>query len=889
MPSQFKEVEDVKLLTDEEVASFGKIDSTNGVYLQFTQTLTAGKKFRLLSADAAEELVGYKGRDVIKIEKGDDDFFYATSERDCNFTYVIKAQRQTSLDLPSDHPIRKIIDSYKNGIAGERKITEKYEAENHCQWLENRFNQRDGSCRHKVAAVEYQLQKADGVDQQDFRVVGINNNHVVLEIKCKDRWVQVDVGGGTNYTKKDAPEGEVYQSEMVVPKPVIVKEEAKDLQYLLEEISNSDQESTATASDNSEVDSDFEVEPRMKKDNVAQKVMPDKEEVERKLMRDEENETRRVRTEETRKLKQAKDAALKATLQKLIAVFDFPKIADQEDLRSQTSDNLEKNKILIVSKDIKNHANFLLNEARESLRPSFYIDGPNAIDLNQLGVFIGNDETKNPTLRKKGLLADFLENAKNHPEQRPLLIIDWQSLSSKKRLALNTVLDEARAIGGEKIDDSIQIIGLFDSIPKDPSFLSRHDLRVVSQVEFQEAKKSIASDPALIDLEGFPDWRRQLFGRVILEGDKMIWEKSQFVEAVNAGQNVFEIANLSSQAAAELKYQFEKAKAAGEFIYYGHKIPLTQDLEIKCANESFNFVRFSEESRIAVASNVTFNQVPQDFTTINSHLFDRLLCDKEITAKGEYLERNGLIDQCTESADKTLKLFISSNLSDSQWYCLFNQALEKDVKLELCLAPKIDLPKQVKAATLNQEVQNRTSTACKIFVSNDPDQALQLIPEQYAIIDVEDFTYQDLVEKISFTVDENGFKNFTKTPSDILTNLREGKKITLKGQFSPDLLQMLEPLLIGEEPEFAGLNQNLTLIIEDEKCLEGKVYAPLQWLAKSDYEVKNYQAVEKPTQTKFAYLESWKSSDDLQNSAGEAVEFMDERKKKLLPALKANS
>ncbi len=872
--ANFVGVASFKSLRDEDVAEIrGKHNPTHSHYL-FKQQLQSGVKTRLLSAHPEEEFFGLIGDRVgITIEKGDDDFFYATSNRDRLLSYVTKAPNpQSHIEsynrIPSNNQIKKIIGEYRNSPKYSHQATEEsknanYDPEDHEASMQRIFEARSGVCRHRVAAVEYKL-RTSGIAPENFRIVDINRNHVVLEIKYDGKWVSVDLGGGAAATR-DAASEDVYQAS----EAVLVMELPDLATFIKPELPADDISEISSlplSGRNSPTGVEFVETASQTEDRLREEAIHAK----------------------TTQIRQAKQAALSAMAKSFLDIVKLQQINDEAELLNLTTNN-NQNKILVVTNDLEKHSNFFLHQATFSQgRRTFYIDSPDKIDLHRTNLLIANDNK--PRLSEEGLLSEFLDYAATRPEERPLLVINWSAFNPRQRLALNTVIDRERKINGVAIADSIQIIGLSDSASQDPSFLSRHNVQLESKVALPEVDLENTAAKTIIDLQGFSNWRRQLFGKVILNGGKMIWEKSPFVAALEAKQNNFEVCNLSPQAAEELTREFLQAKAVGKFSYHGHDIFLPADTELSCDSNSFAFDKFDGTPQISVARGASFDNAPADATLVNTQLFDLPLFDKRIdNAHGTYHEEKGLIDSCTS---QPLKLFISSDLSDSQCYCLLNQMQQKDLALELHLAPEVNLPSSVKIEEIAL-VDRIEKNSSPIFVSNDPNKLLEEIlaeePEPaFATIDVEDLTYQDLVSKITFKYDENGFKNFTKTDSDFLTELRNGKKIVLKGQFDADLLQMLEPALLSATPEFAGVAENLTLIVEDKHCQSGAVYKPLKWLPQDIYLVKSYEkeavvAVASPAP------EAFNDSSDLSNSAAEAAEFIRVRKETFTKTLDRSS
>ena len=137
---------------------------------------------------------------------------------------------------------------------------------------------------------------------------------------------------------------------------------------------------------------------------------------------------------------------------------------------------------------------------------------------------------------------------------------------------------------------------------------------------------------------------------------------------------------------------------------------------------------------------------------------------------------------------------------------MFSEAQKSGLKLELYLNWGVKIPHQVRASEIDgdQPFETQKITA-HVFVSKDTESALEKVKESlsdiYAVIDVEDFSYQDLVERVDFETTKSGFIDFQKTKSQVVEKLKEGKKIILKGKFSEGLLNSLSPLLIEDFAE----------------------------------------------------------------------------------------
>ncbi len=835
------ELTKAKELKDEEIESFKSQDLSQQIYCKFKQNLVANKIYRLLSIEAAEGFVGYqleKGQQAeVEIFKGDDGFFYARANQNCNFSYVLRACHPSVHQflysgLPSNNPVKMVVDEYSQPLIGEQKPLPDYSEKNHQEWLEQVFNDKSGSCRHKVLAVFNRLVK-NGVSKENLRIVLINNNHVIIEAKANKNWIKIDVGGGDNYEEQFV-EGREYNSEALEDK-------------------------SAYGSESKEVEEKFE-DGDWQKENFRKEDLKEGE----KAFEDLKLSQNLVQ----RQFKQS----VPSVLEKEVSVESF--------LEKMSVSRASKT--LLITKQTESHANFLLEQARQQEREVFYIENPKQIDLYRTSLLL---EESSPCLTEEGLLERFLFAAKSAANP-PLLLINWDNFSSKERVALNTILDRERSVAGRDIPDSVQIISLLKEKPKDRSFLSRHDLLLESDLELPAQAPANDNAPTEIDLEGFANWRRKIFGKIIQVGDEMHWQGSEFVQALKNGESCFVIKNISRDDSKELEKEFTQAKAAGYFSYHGQRISLPENFKISCSIAEFDFAKFSP---IAVRKNVTIDQVGNEVPLINSQLFDQLLCDKTIEQE-KYFEKPGLLEK---NCGEELEIFISSKLTKGQWYCLFNEAQKFNVTLKLNLAPGVELERALEVTESGEKIESAVSGelvgevneseiavefGSRVFVTNNVEQTLQQLQseEVFAVVDVEDLSYQDLIERIEFEQTKSAFVNFKKNESQFFSKLEEDKKIILKGAFAPDLLQMLAPVIRS--------CANLTLIVEDKNLVSGVKNEGLKWLGESvcNYKVFNKSAENFPST-------NWQQ-ERFEKSGGEAEEdeadrFVSERKDLFFDAL----
>ena len=540
----------------------------------------------------------------------------------------------------------------------------------------------------------------------------------------------------------------------------------------------------------------------------------------------------------------------------------------------------KRSKTLIVASDyqISRHMNLLLAEAIKSGREVFCINKPSDIDVLKkviaIAQVVSNSSTSPAEVQAHGFLRDFLTK-RDAQAAPPLIIINWDNFSAKEITALNTILDESATIQGQEAN--CDICSLASEGLQDTSFISRHNVLYESKIDLAEKaiehiniRQLVAADernPGIIqqnrlivprkiiapngavqqveemhhifDFEGFDNYKQKLFGNISLYEDRLIWHKSDFVNLVEEGRNKFIFSNISEAGKRECMSLINQANAQGYLFHAGKKIVFGQPLEVSFSELQFDFEKFSPHYISAVQATVA--SIPHDAHIINPSLFDALLYDKEIIGK-KYKELEGLIAQHAKASQQSseeapLKLFISADLTTSQYYCLFNQAMQQNVRLQLYLAPNVKLPPEAEkvAYILDpqrlQPVRNKALQA-EIIAANDVDQIKRLGgPNEDIIIDVEDYSCADLIEKINFRINEQGdFVDFERQESDLMRILKSlqgtDRKIVLRGDFSNSLLQTLAPIL------FEDYAKNLVLLVQDKEIAqESLVSKRLEWLA----------------------------------------------------------
>ena len=809
---------------------------------------------------------------------------------------------------------------------------------------------------HVAALAHKFLQKGLKYDE-DFRIIATDGNHVLLEVNKGDEWIALDMGGAKaelieeSHNKKPSSPSEVRKTSGKL-KTLKSREETANLieTNKTKEVEQKKEANlvsipTPAPSPPPLSPTALLIESELKKRNQLTKI-----------------DTLTAFEEEFKKSLKTKNSSL------------FLKTTRGEEL---------KNYLLKMGSSLQDSGASVFNtRPSEKSFEAFYVSSPQDLTVKKLTLGISQGISQDPSqdpsqdaqiakITDTTPLFSFLEKAKTESGKQHVLIIDWGKFNASSQVAFNTMFDkDDRKIDDQKIPDNVTIVCIDSSKQKttDSSILSRFDksfnLSSIGKNQYTDSlSKNSSPNKKIIEIdgEGFVSWQEKLFGRVVLNGDKMEWQKSDFVKSLESlnpsdfdSKNLtLNFKNFSSEQQKEMKLFFKESQAKDLVNYRGYEIKIPSDLIIQFEKKEFEFTEVlksfksprlqdsqaSSDSPASLQTPSTLKiyqdlqaskDLPKDIHLTNSYLFDKLLAQPKIK-DSKYQEELGLIEQASQSESKTLKLFLSENLSNQQFYCLLNQAKQHKVSLELYLAKDVKMPDKdfdrfIREFKPEQAMPNSvldkdsgiiisssppkrlreaptSQTTSRIIITNDIEESLAEFKQKQAgktlnLVNIEDVLYGDLFEKNQHELvpnadDTQQHFSFEKIESAIKTKLANNEIVVLKGQFSDELLSILHPQILDIQQKFP----NLHFIIEDKNISESKLESTkLSWLDSSLYEVRHVAKTaeqikaEKIEKSKFLEEKLDCVGDQIpKNSFQEAQEFIDKRKTSLKTLLEKNS
>jgi len=867
-----------KFTTLDQVHNYQPSRSNNYTVCFFQQDLKVESSNTLISISPDNKIIGYyidPNDSLLEFSIDDAGFYHVSTNKKCTIHYVIQGQElvhhniSENLDnLPIEQEIKEVIKQYVNSdfqllTTYQSYTLPKYDLENanisdrNQKWLSSLFNcQNKGSCRHRVMAMSYALRNY----QYSFRIIGINNNHVLLEIKDQnDKWYRINLGGEEANLQYDS--ASLAKS---FPKQQIAKPESEILPKAVSDISSITHSLLTELYQLKTLDGDLD----------------------------------------------QLDSLLFETTNKSIL------------LKTDHYQSL-KNFLLYLEKKYQLKQQFSA-DTEQSLPILFYsnclvIDKPEHFDCSKKTIVIAQknegssevissepvDEQCLATIEEKTEFSKFLEKASHNPHQKFPLIINYQEFSAKERVAFNSMFDQVqRAVNGNKIPDNVVIICIDDLRQQitDPAILSRfsktYDLSRYSKQDIQKfIEEGSIEEPQETyyieyDLEGFDDWYQKLFGRIIVDDQKIKWCKSDLVKKLESifhssqsekKQITINLSNISQEKRIEVENLFAQARILGYVEHFGYKIKIPSNLQLKFAREDNLKSQFTFEKLLSafspaeefVEGNLSLTifkdclasqNLPNDIHLINSQLFDQLLTIPKIVDE-KYHEELGLIAFASTQDSKTLKIFVSEQLSKQQFYCLFSQAKKMKVNLEIYLSKDVKITdakfekfNSTRSENSIEEVIFEIDSSPKlqrIIVTNDLTQATEKICSNLDsditinLVNVEDVLYQDLFECPNYKIESESIDDsqslifkFSKTISQIqekLSSSSSSQAIILKGKLPKDLLSLLQPQILDLQKRFT----NLYFVIEEEVNQTTRISSQLSWLDSSCYQVQHYQTQQK--------------------------------------------
>lgn len=444
-------------------------------------------------------------------------------------------------------------------------------------------------------------------------------------------------------------------------------------------------------------------------------------------------------------------------------------------------------------------------------RPYFVINDTAMLVLNHPYIALQHDDTG---VIKKGHHGALYESLQSHDDNAPILIVNFAHFSASERAQFNSLLDSKPAIDGIPLPQGTKVIGLINTATyKDASLYSRFvkavdicpipttDL-VLTPVFQTESQQASQADSLTIECYGMSHWKSMLLGHFGLRESGLQYLPSELIQRLRNKLPVSSLIINNPPDDPEFEAFFRTANIRGYIEYEDQKIDWP-----KPALYLTHQLTFKTDAISQVSQKPPINQANILNTSTLYHFLNRYEFN-EINGKSRFIEIDGLLaEHAQQHPHAPMIVYVSDELNEKQWVMLLDACKQKNVLLNIHLAPGVRLPEP-----LSEHAQIESSPGIEIptfssenrpdtdhcIASSDPDLTL----EQYksiqhpVIIDVSEINSADLCDKITGGVDQEKLQlAFSKQTGALLQALNQNKTVILHGTFAPELRHALQGVL----------------------------------------------------------------------------------------------
>ncbi len=475
----------------------------------------------------------------------------------------------------------------------------------------------------------------------------------------------------------------------------------------------------------------------------------------------------------------------------------------------------------------------------------FYIDSPEQMRCIHAALQFVSDEQQTETdwhaiVQREAdtALKQWLQHAKDHPQSRPILVINWHHFKSEEITSMHGIVDglgsERGKVDGMIIPKNVTIVSIAGTSYWGRDFTGRHSktVKLAKDIEFPTWDKSneASNDPLIVDLsDGEHDWFMRLVGNWQLCESGFVFIPGPLINAIWQNRPI-RLDNIPSTNAA--------------FVDFWQRLLKEKSLTI--ANKTF---ALPESFKWSSARSDHWPQYRRAITTITTEVTDTIQASYHVNPNtlGNFIANYRLAtDNRLLSApgwlqsheNQEMDCLLTHPLSLGEWQRLLTTAVTHNVKLNLSVAPGVTIPDQIHGDLVIKKFeteQKTTAQACQVFIPSTPgraslDAVVRSLKKQYPdalLVEITDVDASHLLYRLSLLPEQsqNGLLVAAET-SDILSRLLRDEppnSVILKGELSPQLAQALSHLLaqgrFWQNGQWHNIHGRLFLISPDGEHL----------------------------------------------------------------------
>lgn len=398
----------------------------------------------------------------------------------------------------------------------------------------------------------------------------------------------------------------------------------------------------------------------------------------------------------------------------------------------------------------------------------------------------------------------FLKEATANPGTSYTWFIDW-SEPKARHVGLNSIIDnDHRNLHGLDIPSNVHIVvaanqssaakmgddfySRFDAISQSP------ELPLLNQPEVK-LNQPIKENDVLFPYSW--GWESTLIGRPIFDEGVLGLMSGALMNAAQQDVNQLTLHNAPLDD-PRFRFFINELVAKKRFFFNGEWHAVPNDFHINFAMPDLSVYPAVQQPKAE----------PEQVRVVNQATLPLFFKQYKITEQQTLKSLPGFL-----ASHHSLELVVTDNLSEIQWYTLLKEAQEHQCALTIKATPKVFVPEPLKG--LVAPIATLKSSNRLIFSADKDDAEEQWKSAEALTIHVDEKTsFNSLFYHISLNN-----RKFSGQETQLLTAIRAGRPVILKGQCSPLLAQQLQSLFI--KPSFLWINgesvpvSNMTIVTDD--------------------------------------------------------------------------
>lgn len=489
-----------------------------------------------------------------------------------------------------------------------------------------------------------------------------------------------------------------------------------------------------------------------------------------------------------------------------------------------------------------------ISQLDKTFKPYYIIYHPDQLLTQEkyISTLPGTNEGK-IICERGGQLYDFIQSAKNSANKVYLFVM-YDALSTKEIIKFNRLIDEHRRFADSvELSNNISVIGLYSTNRKNAykgaDFISRFSHKFAIAPRFSLPQPELdnsfyAGEKITIELFNDTFWQERLLGHWQMQGEKLYFIKSEFINRLESGYYPAFIFNNPPTTPAFF-HCIKKAKQQGYFLVNQHKIFLPDNISFSFS-KGYNYLPYIQNLTVSIKPELE----PTSMLILNESLLDDFIGGYVIKPNIGHIQ---ISEGCIQNHKSTapLRIFIHDSLSESAWLKLLKKIHQCQIHVELTTPSSTYLPKELSNVIHINEVSNSQeipltkrqridkNTNQSVVVIKDSEGDIDFAQHYYIqhfntdareclIIDVSEVTVEQLLFQVDTQFDEQTASFiFEKKPGVLLDSHYKETTVILKGIFSQSLVNTLAKLVCQRLNILQNkVNQQLLLIPQNSNCFD---------------------------------------------------------------------